>query len=329
MWKLFMRLMAPDDDKGGGGGGQGGGAGSGTGDDKGGKGAGAGDGDKGGILASGGKGAGAGAGDDKGGKGGAGDGTGGAGDKTPWLWADGTPGVGDRPAWYKGDKYKTIAAQAEAAVAHEAKLGKAAELIGAPVDAEGKPAAYALPDVKGVKELDGWEWDAEDPLLKGFQAEAAAMGLSQKAFDKIATMYAKGMAEQQEAAELHLSEALQKLGPNVEQRVAAVQQFITAKIGAEGFATLDAAIGTNVEAFQALAQIVGLASNDARLAGGGGSGGGVGFTRKDIETEQFKTYDKGHPLAGQRVYDHDAEHRKKVDGMWGKLFPGEDVQQVG
>ncbi|HVJ22332.1 MAG TPA: hypothetical protein VM756_00185, partial [Burkholderiales bacterium] len=221
-----------------------------------------------------------------------------------------------------------IAEQAQALPGLEAKLGPAAELIGAPVDKDGKPAAYALPELKDDKGEVLWEWDAEDPSLKAFQAEAAAMGLSQKAFERIVGTYVKGQMAATEQAELQLSEALQKLGPNVAERVSAVQQFITSKIGAEGFATLDAAIGTNVDAFQALAQIVGLASNDARLAGGGGSSG-VGFSRKDIEAEQFKTYEKGHALAGQRVYDHDAEHRKKVDGMWGKLFPGEDVSHVG
>lgn len=322
MWRLFMRLMAPDDDKGGGGGGAGAGAGAGGGAGKPGDGGGKpGDG---GILTSG-KAAGAAAGDDKGGKPGAGDGTGAAGDA--WNYAENVPGTGTRPPYFKHEKYKTLADQARAAVELETKLGPAADLIGAPLDKDGKPAAYALPELKDDKGQPTWEWDPEDPQLKAFQAEAQAMGLSQKAFDRIVGMYAKGQIEATGAAEASLAEALQKLGPNVSARVAAVQQYVTAQVGAEGFAALDGALGTNVEAFKAFEKLIALQANDARLAGSGGKPG-VGFSKADIQAEQFKTYDKG-PLAGQRIYDHDAEHRKKVDGMWQQLFPGEDVQNVG
>lgn len=323
MWKLFMRLMEKAGDEGGGGGGAGAGAGAGAGGGKPGDGGGKPPAGGAGILQGGA--AGAGAAGDKGGKPGAGDGTGDSGDA--WLWAENVPGSGIRPPWLKADKYKSVDAQARAAVELETKLGPAAELIGAPVDKDGKPTAYALPELKDDKGQPSWEWDAEDPQLKAFQAEAAAMGLSQKAFDRIVTTYAKGQMEAAGAAELQLSEALQKLGPNVAERVAAVQQFVTSKVGAEGFAALDGALGTNVEAFKAFEKIVALSANDARLAGAGGKPG-LGFTKADIQAEQFKTYDKG-PLAGQRVYDHDAEHRKKVDGMWSQLFPGQDEQQVG
>lgn len=323
MWKLFMRLMAPDDDKGGGGGGGQGGAGSGGGSGKQGGGDGKGGQGDGGILKQGAAGAAAGA--DKGGKAGADDGTGGDGEA--WNWAENVPGTGTRPPWLKADKYKTVDAQARAAVELETKLGPAAELIGAPKDDKGQPVAYALPELKDDKGNLAWEWDAEDPRIKAFQAEAAAMGLSQKAFDRIVTMFAKTEMEAHGAAELELSEALQKLGNNVAARVAAVQQYVTAQVGQDGFAALDAALGTNVEAFKAFEKLIALQANDARLAGTGGKPG-VGFTRADIEAEQFKTYDKG-PLAGQRIYDHDKAHRAKVDGMWAQLFPGEDVQNVG
>lgn len=326
MWKLFMRLMAPDDGNGGGGGGGQGGAGSGGGggkpgggDGNGGQGAG---GDK-GILAGGA--AGAGAGGDKGGKPGAGGGTGADGDA--WLWAENVPGTGSRPPWLKADKYKTVDAQARAAVELEQKLGPAAEFFGAPKNDKGEAIPYALPEIKNDKGEVVFEWDAEDPRIKGFQDFAAKRGLSQKGFEEILTWYAGVEGEQHAQQELQLSDALQKLGPNVAARVAAVQQYVTAQVGQEGFAALDAALGTNVEAFKAFEKLIALQANDARLAGSGGKPG-VGFTRADIEAEQFKTYDKG-PLAGQRIYDHDKAHRAKVDGMWAQLFPGEDVQNVG
>jgi hypothetical protein len=311
MWKRF-RLMAPDDGKGGGGGGGQGGAGSddGTGKPGGGDGKG-GQGDSGGILKQGA--AGAGGDDGKGGKPGAGAGTGDGGEK-PWLW-------------FKADKYKTVDAQARAAVELETKLGPAAEFFGAPKNDKGEAVPYTLPEIKNDQGEVIFEWDAEDPRVKGFQEFATKRGLSQKGFDEILSWYAGVEGEQHAAAELELSEALGKLGNNVAQRVAAVQQYVTAQVGAEGFAALDAALGTNVEAFKAFEKLIALQANDARLAGSGGKPG-VGFSRGDIEKMQFETFTDG-PLKGQKKYDHDAEHRKKVDGMWAQLFPGEDTQHVG
>lgn len=327
MWKrnIWIRLLAPDDGKGGGGGGEGAGAGAGNGgqgagDGKGGDGSGQGA----GILKGGA--AGAGGEDGKGGAAGAGDGTGAGGDK-PWLWADNVPGNGTVPPWFKGDKYKTVDAQARAAVELETKLGPAAEFFGAPKDDKGQPTAYKLPELKNDKGEVTWQWDAEDPRIKGFQEFATKRGISQKGFDEILTWYAGVEAQQTEAAELELSEALGKLGNNVAQRVAAVQKYVTAQVGEEGFNALDAALGTSVDAFKAFEKLIALQANDARLAGSGGKPG-VGFSKADIQAEQFKLYTDG-PLKGQKLYDHDAEHRKKVDGMWQQLFPGEDVQNVG
>lgn len=315
MWKLFMRLMAPEGD--GSGGGAGGAAGDGgkPGGNGGDAGAGQGQGDK-GILASGGS-AGAGAGDVKGAAAGADKGTQGDPSK-PWSWAEGVPGAGAIPAWFKADKFKTIGEQAAAAVELEKKLGPAAEFFGAP---EG--GKYATPKVEG------WEWDADDPTLKGFQEFAAKRGFSQKGFEEVLNWYAGVQAEQGEKEEAALADALQKLGPNGEQRVKGVEKFLVAKIGQEAYDVLDGAIGTNVAAFEAISKIVALAANDASLAPTGGTAGGVGFSRKDIEAEQFKKFPEGHALAGKSMYEHDQNHRKKVDDMWAKLFPGEDVQNVG
>jgi hypothetical protein len=321
MWKRY-RLMAPDDGKGGGGGGGQGGAGSGGGD--GGK---PGDDGKGGdgkgILAGGA--AGAGGDDGKGGKPGAGAGTGADGDA--WMWAENVPGSGTRPPWLKADKYKTVDAQARAAVELETKLGPAAEFFGAPKNDKGEAVAYALPEIKNDKGEVVFEWDAEDPRVKGFQEFATKRGLSQKGFDEILSWYAGVEGEQHAAAELELSDALGKLGNNVAARVSAVQKYVTAQVGEEGFAALDGALGTNVEAFKAFEKLIALQANDARLAGSGGKPG-VGFSKADIQAEQFKVYADG-PLKGQKLYDHDANHRAKVDGMWSQLFPGDDVQNVG
>lgn len=309
MWKLFLRLMekaGADGGAGGGGGdpGAGGGTGGagGTGDGKGGSSSG----DGGTLLSSGGKPAGS-------------DGQGGGKPGDGWLWNEGVPGTGDRPGWYKADKYKSIAEQAAALPGLEAKLGPAAAFFGAPAD--GKYTMPKMPD--GV----AGEWDADSPLTKGFLEFAKAEGLSQAGVDKLASFYAKTMAAESAAEEERLSDALSKLGENISTRIEAVKTYVTAKLGAEGFAALDAALGTNVAAFQAFEKLIAGVANDPRLAASGGSTG-LGFTREDIEREQFKVYEDG-PLKGQKIYDHDKAHRAKVDDMWRKLFPGDGHQFMG
>lgn len=238
---------------------------------------------------------------------------------SPWQWSDGTPGTGEKPAWFKSDKYASVAKQAEALPGLEAKLGAAAELIGAP---EGDYQVPALP--AGMQ----GEVNPDDPLLKGFNAVAKEMGLSQKAFEKV-VQHMRGVLVQQDAAEqARLSESIAQLGANVPARVQAVQTYVTQHMGAEAFAALDAAIGTNADAFKALEQLVAKASGDARLASEGGTGG-LGFDKAGVEAERYKVFPEGHKLAGKSMYEHDAQHRAKVDGMWKKLYPGEDRQAVG
>ncbi len=245
--------------------------------------------------------------------------TSGEGGEQTWAWADGIPGTGEPPPWFKADKYKTVDAQARAAAELEQKLGPAAELVGAPED------GYKLPEPpEGV----AIEWDAEDPLLKGFLDAAKETGLSQKAVDKILQPIASVLADQSAQVETKLSEALGQLGENVDARIDHVEKVLVKNYGEDGYKALDRAIGNDPEAFKALEQLVIKAHGDAQLAGGGGQGGPA-FTRADIEALQFETYPQGHRFAGQKKYDHDPEHRAKVDRMWKQLYPGEDRQQVG
>lgn len=268
--------------------------------------------------------AGAGAGQSQGGDASAGAGAGsgqgaGAGAAAGWNWADGVAGQGDRPTWFKADKYQTVEKQAAAAVELERKLGPAAELIGPP------QGDYVLPPVpQGVT----GSFDPKDPLLAGFTAVAKEMGLSQKAYDRVVQHMGSVLAQQTSDAERSVADAIAKLGANVPQRITAVQTYVTKTLGAPAFEALDAAVGTNVAAFQALEQLVAKAAGDAGLAQAGGTGG-LGYTKADIEAERYKVFPEGHKLKGKLMYDHDTEHRKKVDGMWKNLFPGEDRQAIG
>lgn len=275
-----------------------------------------------GSGASGDGGAGAGGQGNGGGAGGAGaGGAGGAGtDDGKWNWSEGVAGTGDRPVWLKHDKFQTVEAQAAAFPALEEKIGPAAELIGAPTDGK-----YELP--KPAEGVEG-DFDMADPLLVGFQKVAAEMGLSQKAHDQIAVAMSAVIAEENATDELKTSDALAKLGTNVDARIAAVDTFITQSQSAEAYAAIDAAIGNDVAAYLVLEKIVAKASGDAQLAGGAGQGAAA-FTKEDIEAEQYKVFPEGHQQAGKSMYEHDKAHRAKVDEMWKQGFPGEDRQAVG
>lgn len=312
MWHIWRRYMNAAGTDGGAGGG-GGAAGTGT---AGGQAGGDGAKPAGGILSGA---AGGAAGGQASGQG-AGAGAGGGAAPAPWHWNDGVAGTGDRPAWYKGDKFKTVAAQAEAYVAAEAQLGPAAGFFGAP-PAEGYKAPALPQGMEGA-------FDTEAPLFKSFSEFAKKEGISQQGFEKLALFYAQTEAAEAEAEAARLSEALGKLGANLQPRLDAIRGYIEQHVGAEGFTALDAAIGNNVEAFGVLEKLIAVAANDGRLAGGGGATG-AGFTKADIEAKRYAKVESG-PNKGQDRYDVDEAYRKEVDAMWTKLYPGEtNQQQVG
>lgn len=236
----------------------------------------------------------------------------------PWFLSEGVAGTGDRPDWYKADKFKSVADQAAALPGLEAKLGPAAELIGAP------KGDYKLPDPpKGTS----GKWDPEDPLLKRFLPLAKELNLSEAAVAKIISPMAELIAQQNAADDQALADALTGLGPNANARIAAVDNYLVQTVGQEGWDALRLALGKNVAAYKALELVVGKASGDAQLAGGEGHGG-AGFTKADADAARYEKYPADHKLAGKIKYEHDAQHRATVDGMYKKLFPGADQQEV-
>ena len=236
-----------------------------------------------------------------------------------WFFADGVKGEGTVPPYLKVDKFKSVAEQAAAFPDLEAKLGPAAEMLGAP---EGDYEMPKMPD--GV---DG-DWDPEDAMLKTFTAAAKEAGFSQAAFEKILVPMAALLATEEAAAEKQVSDALAEIGTNSAERIGQVQTFMIKELGEDGYKAINDAIGTSVPAYLALEKLVGKAAGDAQLSSLPGKSG-LGFNRADIEAEQWKVFPEGHNMAGKKMYDHDKDHRAKVDGMWKELFPGDDVQQVG
>lgn len=242
-----------------------------------------------------------------------------AGELGAWSWAENVPGEGTVPPWLKTDKFKSVADQAKGYSEVETKLGPAAKLFGAP---EGD---YVMP---GMPEGIEGEWDTSDGILVGFQKVAKEMGLSQAAHDQIALSMAEMLAAESSANETAVSDALAQLGTNSSARIEAVKGFLTAKLGEDGYTQLNDSVGTNVKAYLALEGLVSLAAGDAQLSGLPGQKGPA-FNKSDIDGERYKVFPEGNPLAGKVMYEHDAAHRTKVDGMYKELFPGEDVQTVG
>ena len=165
-------------------------------------------------------------------------------------------------------------------------------------------------------------------MLAKFLEVSKEAGLSQVAVNKIAGPMAMLLATETAAAEERVSEALAKMGTNSAERIAQVGTYLNAELGEERYTAINNAIGADVEAYLALEQLVAKDSGDAQLSSLPGKQG-PGFTKEDIIAEQYKVFPEGHNLVGQHMYDHDKEHRAKVDGMWKELFPGEDVTLVG
>ncbi|MCH8211152.1 MAG: hypothetical protein IIB99_07235, partial [Planctomycetes bacterium] len=228
-------------------------------------------------------------------------------------------GEGTPPPWFKGDKFKTVSDQAKAFGDLEQKIGPAAELIGAP---EGD---YELPKLPEGTE---GEWDVEDAMFKQFNVVAKELNLSQSAYDKVVQSMGALLAKEEAEAATKITDALAAIGTNVAARVTAVDKYLVKELGEKGWDALKNAIGTDVEAYQALEKVVAKASGDAQLATQGGLTG-IGFTKEDIEAERYKVYPEGHKLAGKSVFELDKNHREKVRGMYKELYPGEDIEMIG
>lgn len=152
-----------------------------------------------------------------------------------WNLDSATPGQGEKPSWFKADKYKSVAAQAEAYTHLESRLGA---FVGAPKDGkyEWKPPENASDFVKGVK------FDAENPLFKGFNEWAVKAQLNQDGYNQVLGMLAQYEANQMPDPARSKAE----IGENANARIAAVAQWAKANMEAADQAALwDATRGRN------------------------------------------------------------------------------------
>ena len=142
-----------------------------------------------------------------------------------FMFAEGVNGEGDVPEWFKGDKYKTVSAQAEAYTELESKLGS---FTGAPKD--------------GKYEIEGLDFE-ESPLLKLTAEWGAENQLSQDGLgsliEKVNALAATQLAED-------ATNAKEALGENADKRLSDLSQWGKNNLSPEEF-----------EQFQGLAQNAG------------------------------------------------------------------------
>lgn len=152
-----------------------------------------------------------------------------------WQYADGVAGVGDAPAYFKADKYKSVAAQAEAYSHLEKRFGA---FTGAPADGK-----YEFMPPQGVT----GEFETGHPLFVGFNKWASENQLSPKGYNEVLGLFA-----QYEASLAPDIGAIKKaLGTDADARLTASAQWVNANLGADALKTLHA-IGSTPAIVQVL-----------------------------------------------------------------------------
>jgi hypothetical protein len=122
-----------------------------------------------------------------------------------WFLAEGVAGAGDKPEFFKSDKYKSVAEQAKAYTELEKKLGAFA----------GAPENYEIKLPPEMKEV---QFNTDDALYKDFVQFAKDSNMSNDAFNKVLSIYARyehyleeSQAQEEKKA---MAEEIKKLGGN-------------------------------------------------------------------------------------------------------------------
>lgn len=158
-----------------------------------------------------------------------------------WLLNEGVMGQGEKPSWFKQDKYKTVAAQAEAYIALESRFGG---FKGAPKNEKGE-ITYNFKPPEGVT------FKTDHPLAQAFTKWAGENQLSQDGYNELL-----GQLIQHEIAQQpNMGTIKANLGENADARIATAASWVKANLGAEGYATFRAATsGKNADAVFKLAE---------------------------------------------------------------------------
>lgn len=218
-----------------------------------------------------------------------------------WLFAEGVLGAGDRPAWFKGDKYATVAAQAEAYASLEKRFGS---FVGAPKDGK---YDTALPPEVGV------ELDTTHPLVGTFTKWASENQLGQKGFTEL-----MGMLGQYEAQNVvDMGAVKTELGDKADERIGAVASWGKANLDPEGYSLLrEATTGANAAAvFKVLESVIGKTKQVALPKPGADVFDAQPQGLVKIQAEHAR---KG--ADGKLLYITDPAHRAKVEQAYREFY---------
>jgi hypothetical protein len=230
-------------------------------------------------------------------------------DGTGWFLYDGVKGQGDMPAWYKADKYKTVAAQAEAYTHLEKRLGA---FVGAPK--EGKYEAPPLPE--GVE----GEFLTDHPVFESFTKWALENQVSQKGYNDVL-----GMLAVYEASQAPDFEAAKKeIGEEADKRIESVSLWAKANLDAAGYkGYVEALAGTNAASvFKTIEAITAKARQPARAKPGDVVGDEPVSPLAEIQALQAKV----NPATGKRFYEEDAAYRMRVEKKLNAYFTAQAQQ---
>lgn len=156
-----------------------------------------------------------------------------------WFLSDGVKGTGAKPDWLVGDKYKTVADQAQAYPKAREKINELEQKLRGYGDTNAAPLEYTLPD---LAELGGdIEWKKEDPLLgKAFEV-AKKHKISQATFNDLAKEVMIPIIRNYELIDIAAEKAL--MGERADERLNGVMDWAKRNLGDEQFAIVNAALG--------------------------------------------------------------------------------------
>ena len=217
------------------------------------------------------------------------------------------PGVGEKPAWFKSDKYSTVAKQAEAYVALEAKLGA---FTGAPKD-----GAYE------VKVPEGVTVDMTHPTMIGFKDWAVKNNVSNEKFNDLLGQLASYEASQN----VPMSTVLTQMGPDANARISGVVTWAKANFDGPTFELMRAATSDGATAaatFKVLESIISKTGQVRMPKPGEDTAGASAQGLEAIDAMQAAKNAKG-----QRLYEIDPAYRVKVEQARTEYFKANPVQR--
>lgn len=240
-----------------------------------------------------------------------------------WFFAEGVPGSGEPPAYYKADKYKTLAAQAEAYAGLEPKLGElSAKLKGH----AGAPEAYELKPPADFKVPEGVDWtpDPEHPMAKAAFEIGKKHGLTQ---DVISDLY--GAFIQSELSSMPDREALlAEFEPDATKRahrIGALTSFLKANLGEDEFGQFaESALTTNPSPAAVLRmaeRLMALSAPPKAMPDATPTAG------REEQVARWKAM-QFEQVNGQRRISIDPAFKAQYDALGAKLFPGERREVV-